>query len=379
MKRMLPFGMTVLVLVYTILFLSVESEWEILGLLLAGGLAVFGASRLGWTATQSAGPGAGENLTNLMAVAGVVAIALYFHDDHFTLLMVTKVLLYVIVCLGLNIQFGYAGIPNFSGAAFFGTGSYTAAVLLMHTPLPPVVVLFLGGCMAALIGSLLILPILRTTGHYAALITIAFAILFKTFLEVNDVLGGPQGLNVKGMSLLGWNFNENFQIGSLEGSFYLSYVALALVLAVLAFAFTRRIERSWIGLNLDAVRLDETASACFGINIALWKIIAFTLGNFLIGIAGSLSAMMTGFIAPNNFTFSESLILVSIILLGGIGNIWGLVVGSAFVLLLPEKLQAIQEYRSLLFSITVILILLFRPGGLLPRSIRFYFPVRSSR
>lgn len=233
--------------------------------------------------------------------------------------------------------------------------------------------------MAALIGSLLILPILRTRGHYAALITIAFSILFKTFLEVNDLLGGPQGLNVKGMSMLGWNFNDNIEIGSFEGSFYLGYVALALVLAILAFSFTRRIERSWIGLNLDAVRLDETASACFGIDIALWKIIAFTLGNFLIGVAGSLSAMMTGFIAPNNFTFSESLILVSIILLGGIGNVWGLVVGSAFVLLLPEKLQLIQEYRFLLFSGTVILILLFRPDGLIPRSLRFYFPVRSTR
>jgi len=142
----------------------------------------------------------------------------------------------------------------------------------------------------------------------------------------------------------------------------------------LAFTFVRRVERSWIGLNLDAVRLDETAAACFGLNITRWKITAFTLGNFLIGLAGALFAMMLGFIAPTNFTFGDSLILVSIVLLGGIGNPWGLVVATAILIVVPEKLQAIQEYRFLLFSAMVILILLFRPEGLLPRSLRAYFP-----
>lgn len=379
MHRTLPCILVILAVACTITFLSAESEWAILGLLTAVGLAVFAGSRTGILSAAARESTGNEGMTNSLTIAGVAAVALFFHDDHFTLLMVAKVLLFIIVCLGLNIQFGYAGIVNFSGAAFFGTGGYTAAVLLQHTPLPPLLILLAGGAMAALIGSLIILPILKTRGHYAALVTMAFAILFKTFLEVNDILGGPQGLNVKGMSILGWNFNNNIEIGSIESSFYLGYVALALVLAALAFSFTRRIERSWIGLNFDAVRLDETASACFGINIALWKITAFTLGNFLIGTAGSLSAMMTGFIAPNNFTFSESLILVSIVLLGGIGNIWGLVAGSMFIVLLPEKLQVIQEYRFFLFSITVILILLFRPGGLLPRPLRHYFPERSTR
>ncbi|MBI1985562.1 MAG: branched-chain amino acid ABC transporter permease, partial [Rhodospirillales bacterium] len=136
----------------------------------------------------------------------------------------------------------------------------------------------------------------------------------------------------------------------------------------------RRVERSWIGLNLDAVRLDETAAACFGLNITRWKITAFTLGNFLIGLAGALFAMMLGFIAPTNFAFGDSLILVSIVLLGGIGNPWGLVVATAILIVVPEKLQAIQEYRFLLFAAMVILILLFRPEGLLPRSLRTYLP-----
>jgi len=210
-------------------------------------------------------------------------------------------------------------------------------------------------------------------------ITIAFALLFRTFLEVNDVLGGPQGLRVEGTELFGWPFNSNIELGSFEASFYLNYVLLALALVVLAFGLVRRLERSWIGLNMDAIRLDETASACFGIDLARWKITAFTVGNFLAGVAGALFGMMLGFIAPTNFTFADGLIMVSIILLGGIGNPWGVVAAAAIVIVLPEKLQIIQEYRFLLYALMVILILRFRPQGLLPRELRRYVPGRASR
>jgi ABC-type branched-subunit amino acid transport system permease subunit len=240
--------------------------------------------------------------------------------------------------------------------------------------LPPILSLPLGGIIAALIGSILILPMLRTRGHYAALVTIAFGILFKTFIEVNDVLGGPQGLLVQPLTLFGWNFNDPIKVGAFEGSFYINYLLLTLVLLILTFAFVRRLEQSWLGLSLDAIRLDEVASACFGLNIARWKILAFTLGNFFAGMAGAVYAHVLGFIAPNNFTFGDSLILVSIILLGGIGNPWGVAVATAFVVLLPEKLQIIQEYRFVLYAGVVILILLFRPEGLLPRPLREYLP-----
>jgi ABC-type branched-subunit amino acid transport system permease subunit len=105
-----------------------------------------------------------------------------------------------------------------------------------------------------------------------------------------------------------------------------------------------------------------------------WKITAFTLGNFLIGIAGALFGMISGFVAPNNYTFADSLILVSILLLGGIGNPWGLIVATTIVVVVPEKLQTIQEYRFFLYSVLVIAVLLFRPEGLLPRPVRRYFP-----
>jgi ABC-type branched-subunit amino acid transport system permease subunit len=140
------------------------------------------------------------------------------------------------------------------------------------------------------------------------------------------------------------------------------------------FVLVRRLERSWIGLNLDAIRLDETAASCFGLDIARWKITAFVLGNFVIGLAGALFGMVGGFVAPNNYTFADSLIMVSILLLGGIGNPWGVVVAAFIVVVLPEKLQTIQEYRFLLYALIVIVVLLFRPEGLLPRPVRRYFP-----
>ncbi len=362
------------VTLFAVLFLRAESQAAILGLCAGMAVALFLLARFGWNALATASFTGHSRTAQASVVAGVLVIAGVFYDQHFPLLMLASVLLYIVVCLGLNMQFGYAGVVNFAGAAFFGIGCYTAAVLTNHTALPHLLVVLAGGLMAAGIGSLLILPVLRTYGHYAALITIAFGILFRVFLEVNDALGGPQGMKLPGMEILGWKLNDSIAFGESEISFYANYALLALVMAAVAFTLVRRLERSWIGLALDAVRLDETACAAFGIDVARWKITAFTLGNFLAGLAGSVYAMMTGFVAPNSFTFGDSLILVSIVLLGGIGNPWGLSVAAAIVLMLPEKLQFIQEYRLLLYAALVILILLFRPGGLMPRQVRDYLP-----
>lgn len=363
---------------FTYLFLEIERQWEVVALAIGAMVALIAFGSSGIAALVERRAAANQGAAVALVVVAVLVVAAALHDSHFALLMLATVALYVTACLGLTIQFGYAGIVNFAGAAFFGIGCYTTAVLATHTPLPHVIVIGASGLSAALIGSVLILPILRTRGHYAALITIAFSILFKTFLEVNDTLGGPQGLKVPGMALSGWSFNDSIRVTDiLEASFYLNYVVLSVALAAFAFVLVKRLERSWIGLNFDAVRLDETAAAVFGIGVARWKILAFTLGNFLAGIAGAIYAMMTGFIAPNNFTFGDSLILVSIVILGGLGNALGVIPAAMLLLVLPEKLQVIQEYRFLLYAILVILILLYRPDGLLPRRIRDYFPQRS--
>jgi ABC-type branched-subunit amino acid transport system permease subunit len=365
----------VLIAGYVILLLVVESQTAVIGLLTAA-LAVTLAA--GWTGLLRWANDSfqrREDIAVIIMVLAVIAIIGFFHDDHFTLLLLATVMLYVLATLGLNMQFGFAGVLNFAGASFFGMGGYTAAVLNTHTAVPHILVILTGGLVAALVGCMLLLPVVRTRGHYAAVVTIAFALLFKTFLEVNDVLGGPQGMQVPAMQILGWNFNENIVLTeSIELSFYANYIAVILAILVAAFALVRRLERSWIGLNLDALRLDETAASCFGLHIVRWKITAFLLGNFLIGIAGALYGMVVGFVAPTSFTFGDSLIFVSIVLLGGIGNVWGLVLATVIVVIIPEKLQAIQEYRFLLYGSLVILMLLFRPDGLLPRPIRVFFP-----
>jgi ABC-type branched-subunit amino acid transport system permease subunit len=231
-------------------------------------------------------------------------------------------------------------------------------------------VLICGGLVAVAVGSLLLLPVLRTRGHYEALITLAFGVMFNVFLDASDSLGGPQGLKVAGINLFGWDFSNDLHLFGYEFSFYVNYVLLTGGVAGLAMVLAVLLDRSWIGIWLDTVRLDETASMVFGLSIGRWKILAFTIGNFLAGIAGAVYAKMAGFIAPNNFTLGDSLVIVSIVILGGIGNRWGVLPAALIVILLPEKLQFIQEYRLLIYALVVILILVARPSGLLERRTR---------
>ncbi|MYM56338.1 branched-chain amino acid ABC transporter permease [Thalassovita mangrovi] len=367
-------GAVVAVVIFGWQFLLAESELEVLGLVALAAVAGWAGGKTGLTGSlNEAMRGHGRTMNGAIMI-GLLAVIGLLSEEHFPLLMLTTMLLYLTVGLGLNVQFGLTGMVNFAGAAFFGIGAYTSAVLTTHSAVPPLLILIGGGLMAAAIGFLLIVPVVRTAGHYSAVVTIAFGVLFKTFLEVNDVLGGPQGLMVDSMKLFGWDFNDGPQLFGIEMSFYVNYALLGGGLAVLAFMLTQRLERSWLGLALDSVRLDETASACFGVNVVRAKVLAFTFGNILVGVAGSLYGMMISFIAPNSFTFADSLLMVSIVLLGGLGSLWGTAVAAVIVVLLPEKLQILQEYRFLLFSGLVIVMLLYRPQGLLPRGVRQFFP-----
>ena len=364
--------------IYAWFFLHAESQVSIAILLVAAVFAVILSRRLGVTQLVEESATQRPGLSRLLMVGCCVALIAVFHSSHFVLLMLCGVLLYSTACLGLTVQVGYSGVANFAGAAFFGIGSYATAVLASQTAIPHLLIILIAGLSAAVIGSLLILPVLRTRGHYAALVTIAFGILFKTFIEVNDVLGGPQGLQVPGMNLFGFSFNEGFSLFGLEMSFYVSYALLSLAVFAGVYALVNALERSWIGLSMDVVRTDETAASTFGLDIVRWKVVAFTMGNFFAGIAGGLYGMVIGFIAPNNFTFGDSLLMLSIVILGGLGNIAGLIPAAVIVLILPEKLQFIQEYRFLLYASLVILILLFRPQGLLPRKTRIFFARKGS-
>jgi ABC-type branched-subunit amino acid transport system permease subunit len=373
-SRLPALGCATVAALYGILFLHAESQLAVGAQLVAAAAGLALSARFGLITRVADSIGAHPAAFDAAALVGVLAAAIVLRHQHFAMLMMVTATLLMVAALGLTVQFGFAGVVNFAGAAFLGIGCYTAAVVTRYTDLPTILTVPLGGLAAALIGSILILPVLRTRGHYAALITIAFGILFKTFLEVNDALGGPQGMQVKPIVLFGWNVGRPLRVWDFSASFYFNYLMLALVLLVICFVLVRRLERSWIGLSLDAIRLDEVASACYGLAVARWKVFAFMLGNFLAGCAGALYGHVLGFIAPNNFTFADSLVLVSIVLLGGIGNVWGVTIAAAFVVILPEKLQIIQEYRFALYAVLVIMILLFRPEGLLPRPLRAYLP-----
>lgn len=352
------------------LLLHFRGQRELIALVVVGGIGLLVAVRSGASKRVAATFTVHERLLNRVMIAGALCVIVALRGQDYPLLILATVMLYGTVCLGLTIQIGYCGVMNFAGAAFFGTGCYTAAVLTAHTTLPHVLVLLAAGAMGALMGSLLLLPMLRTSGHYAALVTIAFGILFRSFLEVNNSLGGPQGLMLPGMEIFGWSLNEGLKIGTATLSFYFNYALLALVLLLIAFAVTRRLERSWVGISMDAVRIDEVAAAAFGLNVPRIKIMAFMIGNAFAGVAGAIFAMMSGFIAPPEFDFGTSLVMIAIIMLGGIGNFWGVLPAAALVIFLPEKLQFIQEYRFLLYASAVVLILMFLPGGLFPRRLR---------
>lgn len=352
------------------LLVLIENQ-KLLGCALAGiTLITFMAARFGAIETIEAVAFDRPWLLRGLIVVAALAVLFVLRDDNFGLLMIATVLVYATVCIGLTIQMGYAGLLNFAAAAFVGVGGYTAAMLGRVSALPDVLVLIIGGSVAVAIGSLLALPVLRTRGHYAALTTLAFGVMFNVFLDANELLGGPQGLKVPGINLFGWDFSQDLNIAGFTFSFYVNYVILTGVLTVLAMLLAGLIDRSWVGIWFDVVRLDETAASVFGLKVGWLKILAFTLGNFLAGVMGAIYAKMTGFIAPSNFTFGDSLVMVSIVILGGIGNRWGVLPAALIVVLLPEKLQFIQEYRLLLYALLVIVILIARPDGLVARPVR---------
>jgi ABC-type branched-subunit amino acid transport system permease subunit len=374
--QMQRFPRTVVVLTVALLFgggglmMHAEQQAQVLALL-AGFVVVFAlADRTAFGREVSAICGDYGGFANTTAFVCALAVVTAFRNEHYTLLMLSTVAVFATACIGLNLQLAFAGIANFAGAAFFVIGSYTAAVLTAYAALPHLLILAVGGIVAGAVGVILLLPVLRTRGHYAALVTIAFGLLLRSLLEVNDSFGGPQGMKIKGFSLFGLNFNRVSSLGSWDVSFYLPYAVLAISLFAMAFTLMRRIERSWIGIALDTVRSDEPAASVFGLSIARWKVVAFLIGNMVIGVAGALYGMMNGFVTPNSAGLGDSLLMLSIIVLGGLGNFWGAVVAAMVILVIPEKLQAIQEYRLLIFALLVLCILLFRPSGILPRPLR---------
>jgi branched-chain amino acid transport system permease protein len=275
-------------------------------------------------------------------------------------------LLYVVLGLGLNVIVGVAGLLFLGHAAFYAIGAYSYALLNQYFGLGFWVALPIGGVVAALAGVALAFPVLRLRGDYLAIVTLGFGEIVRLLLEnFSDITGGPSGIsNIPRPGLL------DMQLSVAGANIYIYYIVLALALVTIV--AVSRLKDSRIGRALQALREDEIACEAMGIDRVGVKLLAFGLGTAWAGFAGVVFAAKTTFINPASFTFFESAIILSIVVLGGMGSNLGVILGSAFLVLLPEYMRAFSEYRMILFATAMVLMMVFRPQGLIPEKRKTY-------
>ena len=307
--------------------------------------------------------GAKLTLAILLAL-GLLVFPLIFSTYQVNIM--TQAFMYVMLGLGLNVVVGLAGLLDLGYVAFFAVGAYGYALLNLHFGLGFWAVLPVAGVMAALMGLLLGFPVLRLRGDYLAIVTLGFGEIIRLVLENwNDFSKGPSGIS--GIPRPGF-FGIDLTI---ESHFkYMYYIVLSLV--VLTIFVVGRLKDSRLGRAWIALREDEIACESMGINRTQTKLTAFALGAMWAGLAGVIFAAKTTFINPASFTFMESAIILSIVVLGGMGSSLGVIMGAFLLILLPEYLRAFSEYRMLLFGGIMVLIMVFRPQGLIPNPRKTY-------
>ncbi len=308
--------------------------------------------------------------------------------------VVNLALLYAMLALGLNIVVGFAGLLDLGYIAFYAVGAYTYALLAsphfgLH--LPFWITLPLGFLVAAGFGVLLGAPTLKLRGDYLAIVTLGFGEIIRIFLNnLNapvNITNGPQGVNlVDPLKLGGFSFSTRETLLGVDFSgpqkYY--YALLALILAIIV--LNLRLQDSRIGRAWEAIREDEIAARAMGINTRNIKLLAFAMGASFGGLAGGLFASIQGFISPESFSLLESVMVLSMVVLGGMGNIAGVILGAVLLTGLPEVIrftvvpvqQALfgrvvvdpEAIRMLLFGLALILVMLFRPAGLWPAKLR---------
>ncbi len=276
--------------------------------------------------------------------------------------VITTALIYVILGLGLNIVVGLAGLLDLGYVAFYAVGAYFYALLNHHFGFSFWLALPLGALLAACCGIILGFPVLRLRGDYLAIVTLGFGEIIRLVLENYDKLFfGPSG--IAGIDKPGFFGIEVMQKSVSHSIVYIYFITLALV--ILTIFFVSRLKNSRIGRAWIALREDEIACQAMGINRTRTKLAAFSLGATWAGMAGVTFAAKTTFINPASFTFMESAIILSIVVLGGMGSILGVILGAFFLVLLPEYLREIGDYRMLAFGASMVLMMVFRPQGLI--------------
>ncbi len=298
-------------------------------------------------------------------------------------------LLFIMLALGLNIVVGFAGLLDLGYIAFFAVGAYCYALLAspqlgVHWPF--LLLLPLGAAVAALFGILLGGPTLRLRGDYLAIVTLGFGEIIRVFLNnLNrpvNITNGPQGITlIDPLQLGGFSLSQSHQMAGLTIAPVHNYYFVFLACAVLSIIISLRLENSRVGRAWMAIRDDELAASAMGINTRNVKLLAFAMGATFGGLAGGLFASFQGFISPESFHLIDSIMVLCMVVLGGMGNVAGVVLGAVLLTALPDALRYIgplqqswfgeilvepSDARMLLFGLALVLMMLLRPSGIWP-------------
>lgn len=314
-----------------------------------------------------------------LAALIVLAFIWPFFGSRGAVDIATLVLIYVMLGLGLNIVVGLAGLLDLGYVGFYAVGAYSYALLSHYLGLSFWECLPLAGLLAALFGFVLGFPVLRLRGDYLAIVTLGFGEIIRIFLRnLTSITGGPNGIgNIEKPTFFGLSFERRAAEGAqtFHQFFGLDYNAadkvvylylIALLLALAALFVINRLLRMPIGRAWEALREDEIACRALGLNPTVIKLSAFTLGAAFAGFAGSFFAARQGLVTPESFTFIESAIILAIVVLGGMGSQLGVILAAIVMILLPELMREFSDYRMLMFGALMVLMMVWRPQGLLP-------------
>ena len=290
----------------------------------------------------------------ILTVLGGLLPLIFVSDSYLVLLLCTTGIS-IIVVSGLDILFGYSGQISLGHAGFYCIGAYTSAILSLKLAWPVFLTIVIGGLLATLVAILLALPAVKLVHHFLALVTISFGQLVHLFVaEARGLTEGYSGINFIPRPRLG-----GFEFESNTAYYYLVYGVLILLLVA-----KQRLIGSRAGRAFIAIREDAHAANGMGVNVTKYKTMAFAVSAFYAGIAGALYAHLIGFISPETFVLNQSIIFLTMLLFGGMGNLWGPILGAGGLAVVAEFLQKLESYQMLAYGIFLLLIIVYVPGGI---------------
>ncbi|CAM5787998.1 MAG: high-affinity branched-chain amino acid ABC transporter permease LivM [Burkholderiales bacterium] len=316
----------------------------------------------------------------LLTVVLLMAVSWPFMAGRNAVDIATLALIYVMLGLGLNIVVGFAGLLDLGFVGFYATGAYTFALLYHWAGWSFWQALPLTGAMSALFGFILGFPVLRLRGDYLAIVTLGFGEIIRLLLvNLTSFTGGPDGISglpkptvfglemARSASVEGAStFHEFFGLEFNSMHMVIFLYLMALMLAAITLWFSNRLLRMPIGRAWEALREDEIACRSLGLNPMTIKLSAFTMGAMFAGFGGAFFAARQGIVNPESFTFIESALILAIVVLGGMGSQLGVILAAILITVLPELAREFSEYRMLVFGLVMIVMMIWRPQGLLP-------------